>query len=213
MTDLQEQHVGDKVWLAITQWTRFSCVLSLCCGDSQNKHVCASCVHTTACYCSTARCSLTLRLTISTVNALPQTTHHALAPPRAAQLVETLGLGGDCLCILLNARLDGTSGSGDGSGDTLLRARLRGSFDVVFHLRGVAAGDGSGDGSGGDGDGGGECLLYRAYPRDWTLARKPKVGPPKVLAIFEARPSAEEVATAATTAAAETSKGLFGGLF
>ncbi len=36
----------------------------------------------------------------------------------------------------------------------------------MFHLRPVAAEN--------------EDFLYRAYPKDWTVARKPKLGPPKV---------------------------------
>lgn len=36
----------------------------------------------------------------------------------------------------------------------------------MFHLRPVAAEN--------------EDFLYRAYPKDWTVARKPKIGPPKV---------------------------------
>ncbi|CAN0073945.1 unnamed protein product, partial [Hapterophycus canaliculatus] len=39
-------------------------------------------------------------------------------------------------------------------------------FDSMFHLRPVAAEN--------------EDFLYRAYPKDWTVARKPKLGPPKV---------------------------------
>lgn len=35
----------------------------------------------------------------------------------------------------------------------------------MFHLRPVAAEN--------------EDFLYRAYPKDWTVARKPKLGPPK----------------------------------
>eukprot|EP00611_Tribonema_gayanum_P000806 TRINITY_DN105_c0_g1_i1.p1 TRINITY_DN105_c0_g1~~TRINITY_DN105_c0_g1_i1.p1 ORF type:complete len:261 (-),score=52.79 TRINITY_DN105_c0_g1_i1:502-1284(-) len=108
------------------------------------------------------------------------------------QMVENLDLGRDCLCILLNARLD--------SDNTPQRTRLRTSFEGVFYLR--AIGDASND-----------ELLYRSYPKAWTLARKPKVGPPKVVATFESRPSAEEVAEAAAEGAAAASKGLFGGLF
>lgn len=39
-------------------------------------------------------------------------------------------------------------------------------FESMFHLRPVAAEN--------------EDFLYRAYPKDWTVARKPKLGPPKV---------------------------------
>lgn len=36
----------------------------------------------------------------------------------------------------------------------------------MFHLRPVGAET--------------EDFLFRAYPKDWTVARKPKIGPPKV---------------------------------
>ena len=48
----------------------------------------------------------------------------------------------------------------------------------MFHLRPVAAEN--------------EDFLYRAYPKDWTVARKPKLGPPK------ARSSAERERAAAS---------------
>lgn len=43
----------------------------------------------------------------------------------------------------------------------------------MFHLRPVAAEN--------------EDFLYRAYPKDWTIARKPKLGPPKARSNAEKR--------------------------
>lgn len=40
----------------------------------------------------------------------------------------------------------------------------------MFHLRPVGAET--------------EDFLYRAYPKDWTVARKPKLGPPKARSFF-----------------------------
>jgi hypothetical protein len=31
--------------------------------------------------------------------------------------------------------------------------------------------------------------MHRAYPTDWIVARKPKIGAPKTIATFETRPN------------------------
>mmetsp|Transcript_9366 Transcript_9366/g.10885 ORF Transcript_9366/g.10885 Transcript_9366/m.10885 type:complete len:369 (-) Transcript_9366:54-1160(-) len=36
------------------------------------------------------------------------------------------------------------------------------------------------------------CLMHRSYPNDWIVARKPKAGTPKTIAVFPNRPSVEE---------------------
>ena len=36
------------------------------------------------------------------------------------------------------------------------------------------------------------CLLYRAYPNDWILARKPKVGPPKPILQQTTKPTTQQ---------------------
>ena len=36
------------------------------------------------------------------------------------------------------------------------------------------------------------CLLYRAFPGDWILARKPKVGQPKTILTLAAKPTAQQ---------------------
>jgi hypothetical protein len=43
------------------------------------------------------------------------------------------------------------------------------------------------------------CLLHRAYPGPWILARKPKVGPPKTIATKKERFSMEEYSDAYST--------------
>ena len=48
----------------------------------------------------------------------------------------------------------------------MVAEHLRQEFESMFHLRPVGMGT--------------EDFLFRAYPKDWTVARKPKIGPPKV---------------------------------
>jgi hypothetical protein len=36
------------------------------------------------------------------------------------------------------------------------------------------------------------CLMNRAYPKDWIVARKPKVGAPKTIATYSDKPTEEE---------------------
>ena len=55
-------------------------------------------------------------------------------------------------------------------------------FESMFHLRPVAAEN--------------EDFLYRAYPKDWTVARKPKLGPPKARLDAEKKTAALHTATA-----------------
>mmetsp|Transcript_22243 Transcript_22243/g.50935 ORF Transcript_22243/g.50935 Transcript_22243/m.50935 type:complete len:277 (+) Transcript_22243:667-1497(+) len=83
---------------------------------------------------------------------------------------------GTCV-ILLNARL----GKYDGKFPTEDSAVLFSEeFVPVFHL-GAAPQEAAP-----------ECLVFRSYPDDWTLARKPKVGPPKVISSSPERFSIEE---------------------
>jgi len=48
-------------------------------------------------------------------------------------------------------------------------------------------------------------VLYRAFPAQWQLIRKPPVGPPRTLLTSDSRPALDELRTAAglTGAAAE----------
>lgn len=110
--------------------------------------------------------------------------------------VELDDLGMDCLVILLNARLDAIATSGAAS----QLSKLLEAFDGVFHLRPLSSSGGSG---------GADDLLHRAYPRGWTIARKPAVGAPKVLKVFDDRPKAPAV----KAALAEAPSGIFGNIF
>ena len=70
-----------------------------------------------------------------------------------------VGMG--TLVILLNARIEKME---------KVSSFFEENFEDIFHLA-AAPQDVSPD-----------CLMYRAYPEDWLLARKPKVGQPKVIA-------------------------------
>ena len=92
---------------------------------------------------------------------------------------------GTCV-ILLNARL--SSLIGDNYSTDAARTLFTQEFEPVWTLtcapQDVAPG----------------CLLHRAYPGTWILARKPKVGPPKTIATkTEERLTMEEFANAYST--------------
>ncbi|CAM9361010.1 unnamed protein product [Phaeothamnion confervicola] len=110
-------------------------------------------------------------------------------------------LGMSCLVLLLNARLDQAKFSGAAQQEAYLR-----DFEGVFHLSPLGR---EGDES--------ESFVYRAFPAGWTIARKPKLGPPKVLRVLEERPSPEaarlELEVAAAEAKVAGGGGIFGGLF
>lgn len=101
---------------------------------------------------------------------LPKDTEFALfvAPgPKELVLIEKIcnEVGMDTLIVLLNARLSKIENFGsDASKDLFLQ-----EFEPVFHLRAAPQDVAPG------------CLLHRSYPGDWVVARKPKVGQPKVI--------------------------------
>ncbi|CAM9339966.1 unnamed protein product [Laminaria digitata] len=101
-------------------------------------------------------------------------------------------LGQGCLVVLLNARLHQANFMDDEQ-----RHFFEEEFESMFHLRPVAAET--------------EDFLYRAYPKDWTVARKPKLGPPKVLHYQEKRPTQEEIMAAVEEG--DKTAGVFGNLF
>ena len=82
---------------------------------------------------------------------------------------ETLGM--DTLIILLNARLDSINNFGSDEASKLFKE----DFESIFNLSAASQDDAPG------------CLLYRAFPGEWVLARKPKVGLPKVIGRSEVR--------------------------
>ena len=75
--------------------------------------------------------------------------------------------------ILLNARL----GKIENFGTDEARQLFENDFKPIFHLAAASQDEAPG------------CLLHRAFPTDWILARKPKIGPPKTIQIFTDRPT------------------------
>lgn len=88
--------------------------------------------------------------------------------------------GMDTLVILLNARLSPSHKFSSESAMSLFTER----FEAVFHLAAAEQ------------EVCPTCILFRAYPSDWVLARKPSVGLPKSILAKTVRPSREECAAA-----------------
>jgi len=114
--------------------------------------------------------------------ALPSGTEVALfvAPgPKELIVIERVcsevGMG-TCV-VLLNARLGKYGGKFASMRAIDLFVE---DFEPVFHLAAAPQEDAPG------------CLLYRQYPEEWALARKPKVGPPKVFATGPCRFDSEQ---------------------
>jgi hypothetical protein len=116
---------------------------------------------------------------------LPEGTEVALfvAPgPKEIVIIERIcqSAGMGTLVVLLNARLSSISNFGSDAATKLFRE----DFEPVFNL------------SAGPQEAAPGCLLYRAYPGDWVLARKPRVGQPKTILAQGERPLEEECRTA-----------------
>ena len=90
------------------------------------------------------------------------------------KICETVGMG--TLVVLLNARLDSISNFGSEKAQKLFRQE----FERVFHLAAAPQ------------EAAPNCLLHRAYPGGWIMARKPKVGQPKTILTQPSQPTAEE---------------------
>ena len=117
---------------------------------------------------------------------LPDNTEVALfvAPgPKELVAIERIcsqvGMG-TCV-ILLNARL---SLLDDNFGSAAATKLYRDDFESVFCLGAAPQQQAP------------SCLLYRAYPQQWVLARKPAVGQPKPILQSSERPSLQECADA-----------------
>ena len=117
---------------------------------------------------------------------LPQPTEVALfVSPGPKELVivericEEVGMG--TLVILLNARLSTIRNFGTATATDL----FANEFESVFHLAAFQPQEAAPN-----------CLLHRAYPGKWILARKPSVGAPKTFLVAEGRPTADEAAAA-----------------
>jgi hypothetical protein len=110
---------------------------------------------------------------------------------RVEKVCNEVGMG--TLVILVNARLMDARSFGSASAARLYEAE----FETVFLLAAAPQEDAPG------------CLLYRAYPNDWSLGRKPKIGPPKTIMSSSERPTNEECRSAfATLAFSDFEKGL-----
>mmetsp|Transcript_19904 Transcript_19904/g.46686 ORF Transcript_19904/g.46686 Transcript_19904/m.46686 type:complete len:113 (+) Transcript_19904:1914-2252(+) len=80
------------------------------------------------------------------------------------------------LVVLLNARLDRIANFGTDAAEELFRE----GFESVFSLAAAPQEEAP------------NCLMYRAYPGDWVLARKPTVGRPKTILSQSDKPTKEE---------------------
>ena len=112
---------------------------------------------------------------------LPSTTEVALfVAPGPKELIviekicETMGMG--TLVILLNARLDKVTNYGTAGTEKLFTE----DFDSVFSLAAAPQEEAP------------NCLLFRAYPGEWVLARKPNVGRPKTILSQTEKPTTIE---------------------
>jgi hypothetical protein len=92
------------------------------------------------------------------------------------QVCVDVGMG--TLVILLNARLDLLEKA------TETEEFYQDQFEKVFYLSVAPQVAAPG------------CLMHRAYPSDWIVARKPKIGAPKTIATFESRPNEDDCKTA-----------------
>ena len=116
---------------------------------------------------------------------LPENTEVAMfVAPQAKDLptIERIcnEVGMDTLILLLNARLHSMANFGSNNAKKLFLEE----FEPVFSL--TAASQEAAPG----------CLLYRAFPGDWALARKPSVGAPKTILVQGARPNDEDSSSA-----------------
>mmetsp|Transcript_6013 Transcript_6013/g.14567 ORF Transcript_6013/g.14567 Transcript_6013/m.14567 type:complete len:366 (-) Transcript_6013:38-1135(-) len=89
------------------------------------------------------------------------------------KICKTAGMG--TLVVLLNARLDKINNFGTDTTEELFKKE----FESVFSLAAAPQEEAP------------NCLLYRAYPGDWILARKPNVGRPKTILSQSEKPAAE----------------------
>jgi len=90
------------------------------------------------------------------------------------KICNEVGMG--TLVVLLNARLSNVERFQNDAAKMLFLDE----FEPVFHLAAAPQ------------DVAPNCLLHRAFPSDWALARKPKVGQPKIVATQPERFTREE---------------------
>ena len=112
---------------------------------------------------------------------LPAGTEVALfvAPgPKELVVIEKIcnDVGDGALVVLLNARLSKVSNFGTASGEKLFTQDFEPVFCLSAAPQEVAP----------------DCLLYHAYPGDWVMARKPKVGQPKTILTQKNKPTDDD---------------------
>lgn len=90
------------------------------------------------------------------------------------RVCDEVGMG--TLVILLNTRFELI----DNFGSEEVKQLFLEDFEKVFFLS-IAPQDAAPG-----------CLLHRAFPNDWIVARKPKVGQPKTIGTFQSFPTHEE---------------------
>ena len=90
------------------------------------------------------------------------------------KICETVGMG--TLVVLLNARLNKISNFGTEATEEFFTRE----FEPIFSLAAAPQEEAP------------NCLLYRSYPGNWLLARKPSVGRPKTILSQEGKPTEEE---------------------
>jgi hypothetical protein len=90
------------------------------------------------------------------------------------KICKEVGMG--TLVILLNARLSKIKNFGTDAAKTLFTEEFESVFCLSAAAQEVAP----------------DCLLYRGYPGDWIMARKPKVGQPKPLLVQNQKPTIDE---------------------
>lgn len=97
----------------------------------------------------------------------------------AERICNDVGMG--TLVILLNARLGLLE---DKFPSERAQTLFQEEFEPVFCLTAAPQEQAPG------------CLMYRMYPTDWVVARKPKVGPPKPILTQSEKPNKEQCRTA-----------------
>ena len=95
--------------------------------------------------------------------------------------------GMDRLVVLLNARVDTLPAEYAPFAESFTNA-----YTFVTDPTGAAAAAQK-EGGGGGGADAAPAVLWRAYPDEWVVATKPKLGPPKQVATLSSRPSTETI--------------------
>lgn len=94
------------------------------------------------------------------------------------KICDDVGMG--TLVVLLNARLSLVENFGSDENKSFFDDE----FESIFYLS-VAPQDAAPG-----------CLMHRAYPDDWIVARKPKTGAPKTIGTFPSKPTEEQCSNA-----------------